>query len=154
MAEPIEFASSTPRYSLPLLFQGQVQKEFFVNEAHSRVDALLHTAIEGIADAPPSNPDDGECWLVSETPVGDWAGSANMLAAYSSGVWQLILPSDGMRVFDKSADQMRLYTGTWEKPNEPTLPQGGTVVDSEARQAITDLIETLREARILAPNTP
>ena len=153
MAEPIEFASSTPRYSLPLLFQGQVQKEFFVNEAHSRVDALLHTAIEGIADAPPSNPNDGECWLVSETPVGDWAGCANMLAAFSSGVWQLMPPSDGMRAFDKSADQMRLYTGTWEMPNEPPLPQGGTVVDIEARQAIADLFQTLRAARILSPNT-
>ena len=39
-------------------------------------------------------------------------------------------------------------------PNEPTLPQGGTVVDIEARQAIADLIQTLRAARILSPITP
>ena len=71
MSDPITFASASPRLGLPLLFAGQSQKEFFVNEAHALVDALLHAAVEGEADAPPSAAEEGECWLVGDAPSAD-----------------------------------------------------------------------------------
>ena len=53
MTDPVDFGSMTPRFELPLLFAAQAQKEFFVNEAHSLVDALLHPVVKGTTPTPP-----------------------------------------------------------------------------------------------------
>jgi hypothetical protein len=84
MPDPISFTSTSPRHELPFLFAGQSQKELTVNEAHARIDALLHPAIEGIADDPPGSPDEGECWLVDAVPTGDWADHEGELACYQA----------------------------------------------------------------------
>ncbi len=42
MSDPVQFEGATPRFALPLLFAGQAQKEFFVNEALLRADMVLH----------------------------------------------------------------------------------------------------------------
>ena len=93
MSDPITFASASPRLGLPLLFAGQSQKEIFVNEAHALVDALLHAAVEGESDAPPSAPEEGECWLVGDAPSGAWTDRAGTLASYQAGVAGRCQPS-------------------------------------------------------------
>ncbi len=151
MSDPVTFVSTSPRYELPLLFAGQTQKEFFVNEAHARLDALLHPAVEGQANDPPADPTEGECWLVASAPTGAWGGHAGALACWSANDWLFITPRSGMRLYDLSSGQMRLYRGgAWSFADAPTVPSGGTTVDAEARAAIAGLQAALAAVGILA----
>lgn len=148
MTDPIVYTNTTPRFGLPLLFAGQAQKEFFVNEAHALVDALLHAACEGETATPPATPAEGETWLVASGASGAWAGEDGKLAAFQSGTWLFASPNDGMRLFDRATGQVLLYRGGWQRPAAPAAPGGGGTVDAEARSAIADLIAALVEAGV------
>lgn len=131
---------------------GQAQKELFVNEIASRIDALLFLTIEGERDAPPSAPVEGQTWLVGKTPQGEWDSHAGQIAAFQSGNWLFVVPFSGMRLFNKSKGQdMRWHDG-WSIAARPTPPSGGALVDSEARIAIAGLIAALAAAGII-PNS-
>ncbi len=148
MSEPLSFDSATPRYALPLLFAGQSQKEFYVNEAHALADALLHCAVEGLADAPPPDPAEGACWLVGDTPTGAWTGQAGKLASRQPGGWLFVAPRDGMSLLDRVSGQTLRYRGGWIAPAAPAAPTGGTTIDAELRAAFGVLVEALAEAGI------
>lgn len=149
MTDPVVFQSASPRFGLPFLFAGQAQKEFFVNEAHALADALLHCAIEEIADSPPTQPADGECWLVGPSPAGEWTGRAGMLAARQAGNWVFIAPRPGMRVLNRATGQDMRFTGAWSAPGRPPEPVGGDTVDIQARAAISRLLNALSLAGVL-----
>ncbi|MGX7893999.1 DUF2793 domain-containing protein [Tsuneonella sp. HG222] len=136
--------------NVPLLFAGQAQKEFTVNEAHVLADALLHAACEGTATIPPAAPADGETWIVGEDAEGAWTGEEGKLAAWQAGTWLFLAPRDGMRLFDASSGQILLYRDGWQRPAAPDLPTGGTTVDAEVRAALSGLIAALLEAGIRA----
>ena len=150
MPDPIAFTSVSPRFRLPLLFAGQSQKEFFVNEAHALTDALLHPAIEGEADTPPSAPVEGECWLVGDAPTGAWENHAGKLASRQAGGWMFVPPRNGLRALDLATGQEIRYRDGWQRPVTPLDPTGGATVDAQARAAIVELIEILIGSGILA----
>lgn len=146
MVNPVSFTSTTPRYKLPNLFSGQAQKDVFINEAHAVSDALMHAAIEGESDTPPGSPLEGQCWLIGAAPTGEWAGYPGTLASWQSGQWLFVTPLPGMRLQDLSTGGSLYFDGSWQRPVAPVAPSGGNVVDTEARAAIVNLIETLRDA--------
>lgn len=148
MSDPISFESSTPRFGLPLLFAAQVQKEFYVNEAHSITDMLLHATIEGVADQVPVAIE-GECWIVGSTAGGVFSGRARNLASYQNGQWIFAQAQPGMKVFDRSVNQYRFFNNDWTIAGEVSPPQGGSVIDNQARAAIADLTTAMKVAGIL-----
>jgi len=150
MTDPISFTSATPRFALPFLFSGQSQKEFFVNEALARLDALMHPVIEDELDAPPASPPAGKSWLVGAAPAGEWAGHAGELACRQAGEWLFATPVQGMQVFDLAAGKLAVFDGTWKRAGQVSPPAGGGVVDAEARAAIAGLIAALVSVGILA----
>ncbi|MFA7597199.1 MAG: DUF2793 domain-containing protein, partial [Novosphingobium sp.] len=66
-----------------------------------------------------------------------------------AGVWLFVTPREGMRIFNRSADQEMRFAGAWLAPSAPASPSGGSVVDAEARAAIDALIAAMQAARIL-----
>jgi len=143
---------------------GQAEKEQFHNEALPRLDGLVHAAVEGApVSAPPADPAEGQCWIVSPGATGDWAGRDDQLAIYSGGGWRFVAPVPGMAVWDKAAGLARRWTGAaWNDgaiaasalviegrqvvgPRQPEVASssGGTTIDAEARAAIDVIIATL-----------
>lgn len=149
MPDPVSFTSTSPRFGLPLLFAAQTQKEFFVNQAHALTDLLLHPAVEGEADTPPAEPEDGETWLVGNGASEQWSGHSGCLASFQAGSWVFARPRDGLRMLDKATGQDIRYHSEWIRAEAPSAPTGGSNVDLEARASIVALIEALVSAGVL-----
>jgi len=149
MPDPVSFPSHTPRLALPLLFAGQAQKEVTVNEALTLADFLLHTAVEDVAGSPPATPAVGQAWLVAAASTGAWAGHEGDVACWSDGGWRFITPSNGMRIYSRSAGAFLLYGSSWQSFHKPADPVGGSVIDAEARAAISAMIALLASAGVM-----
>jgi hypothetical protein len=155
----------TPRLSLPFLSTGQAQKEFTHNEALQTLDVVCAAAVEEPPMIePPLSPSFGSCYLVASSPTGDWAGKEDNIAAFTSGGWRYVAPTDGMSVYVKSSGTWANYRlGTWEigllrgaglviageqvvstRAAAIASVVGGSTIDSEARIAIDQILAALR----------
>lgn len=145
MPETVPFPAVTQRFGLPLLFAGQSQKEFFVNQSLVLIDALLQPSVVESLDAPPAEVIEGAVYRVIGPATGLWSGREKQLAFRVAGQWQFIHPSTGMRIYDQAEDQWLLYRSDdeWFSAELPGEVQGGSVIDSEARELIAEMIEAL-----------
>lgn len=154
MTAPMAFPASTPNAGLPLLFAGQAQKEFFVNQALAILDALVPRAVFASQSAPPSDPAEGACFRVAGAGSGAWALKDDHLAIHVGGSWHFIAPVEGMMLFDRAAGSWMYFRSGWHNAPPPPQPAGGTVIDVEARSAIIQLAESLQAIGLVAPASP
>ena len=154
MPDPVSLPSNTPVIGLPLLFAGQAQKEFTLNEALSLVDALYPQSVLASQPAPPAEPAEGACYRVTAPATGAWADHADHVAVLVGGAWHFVAPVQGMAIFDRAADHLLVFRSGWKSAQAPGLPSGGGVIDAEARAAIVALVDALRAVGILATATP
>ncbi len=154
MPDPITLPSYTPAIGLPLLIAGQAQKEFFVNQALCLLDALQAGAVSASLATPPAAPAEGTCYRIIAPATLAWAGKEGSLALNIGGDWHFVVPREGMQVFDQSAGQQLVFRSGWEHAVAPASPVGGSVVDTEARAAITALIQSLLTIGIVSPISP
>ncbi|MEL7445931.1 MAG: DUF2793 domain-containing protein [Pseudomonadota bacterium] len=149
MSEAIDYPSVTPHFALPLLIAGQAQKEFFVNQSFALIDSLLSLTVLATRSTPPAEPSQGATYLVGSNASGGWVNLEDNIVVFVSGAWHSVQPVNGLAVFDSEAQQRRFYSDGWITANSPTEPVGGNVVDEEARFAITELTQALKNAGIL-----
>lgn len=150
MAQAISFPSTTANMALPLLFSGQAQKEFILNQSFAVLDALMAASVEAAHSAPPQAPEDGQCYLVAENATGAWAGHEDQIAARIGASWHFVTPIEGMEVFDRSSGQRAVFKSQWQFAAAPADPQGGATVDAEARAALTAIISALKSFGVFA----
>ena len=86
----------TSRWNLPLLMQGQAQKEISHNEALQAIDCVLQLAVvtRGLG-RPPVEAAAGTSFIVGPAPTGDWTGCIGMVATYDGHGWILTMPRNG-----------------------------------------------------------
>ncbi|MEM7667059.1 MAG: DUF2793 domain-containing protein [Pseudomonadota bacterium] len=149
MSQPTSFPSTTSNFDLPLLFAGQAQKEFFVNQSLSLIDAIIGRSVIASINVPPPSPTEGENYRITAPAEGDWASHEDDIAISIGGAWNFVRARDGMALFDRAAGQFILFRSGWHIASHPTEPQGGTTIDQESRIAIVELTEALRTIGIL-----
>lgn len=152
MSEPLNYSVVTPRIGFPMLFAGQSQKESTVNEALLLLDIVLGASVLGIQNNPPAAPAVGDVWIVGSLPSGEFSGHVDALAGWTEGGWRFIAPREGWRFHDLGTGQTLLFRNSWQSAVEPSAPTGGVVIDTEARAAISTIIDALRSAGIFSEN--
>ena len=144
MAEALNFPSTALNSGSPLLFSGQAQKEFVVNQAITTLDALLLGTVEASLQDPPGNAIDGQCFRITSGASGEWENREDNLALRIGGAWHFVQPSEGLEIFDVAAGQKVVFKTTWNSAATPTIPDNGTTIDAELRAAFSELINALR----------
>jgi hypothetical protein len=153
----------TPRLSLPYLHVAQAQKEVTHNEGLQRLDICAQCVVEDMLGAPPASPAEGQCWLVSLSPAGDWSGHAGAIAQRTQGGWRFVDPFDGFQIWQRAAGvSLRHIGGSWSadvsaaslriggdqvvgpRSAHISAPSGGAVIDIECRAQLIELISALQ----------
>lgn len=108
--------SATVHLALPYLAAAQAQKHVTHNEALSRLDALVQIAVIDVSVTdPPSEPGEGDRYIVPGAATGDWSGHETELAAYIDGAWAFFAPADGWIVFDIAGAALLVFeTDAWK----------------------------------------
>ncbi|NTZ90365.1 DUF2793 domain-containing protein [Agrobacterium tumefaciens] len=132
----------TARLQLPYILPSQAQKHVTHNEALQRLDAIVQLTIKDVIAAPPGEPVEGDCFLLSADATGDWAGKGGKLAFRQDGAWLLITPQPGWTAWFAAEGKYRLLRdGVWRDMPLPAMGRLerlgiGTEADATNRLAL------------------
>lgn len=132
----------TARLGLPVLVQGQGQKDVTHNEALLALDALVQPAVvDWLVPGPPVAAAPGECWIVPAGATGAWADHEAALAQWTVAGWRFLAPFEGMTAWLVAGGRLLRYvTGAWVLESAIAAPTGGAVADAEARAAVVNIL--------------
>lgn len=103
----------TPNLELPYIMAAQAQKHVTHNESIRALDAVVHLAVaDRNLDTPPPSPSDGDRYIVSATPTGDWAAQALNVAAFQDGVWMFYKPQIGWTAWVNDEAMLVVWNGS------------------------------------------
>lgn len=102
------------RLGLPYLAASQMQKHVTLNEALTRLDALVHAVVASrTTTAQPAAPPDGALWLLPSGATGPaWAGrAAGTLMRAENGGWTEVAAPDGLVILVRDAGELAVKDG-------------------------------------------
>nr|DAY31530.1 MAG TPA: Baseplate wedge protein [Caudoviricetes sp.] len=104
---------------------------------------LVQATAKAVLNTPPTSPIEGEMYIIGDAPTGTWEGKAKHLAGFFAGVWLIVAPRAGWRVWLEEGKAMRYQGDRWTdegaglddkaplaspaltgKPTTPTAVQG------------------------------
>lgn len=103
------------------------------NPNFAKLETLVQTAVQSVANDPPGSPTNGETYIVGTAPTGAWVGHAAALAVwYTIGTpaWLYLTAAAGYRVYNVATTTYWHYSGTaWveEHTGNLTGPVSSTV---------------------------
>ncbi|MDZ4062746.1 MAG: DUF2793 domain-containing protein, partial [Brevundimonas sp.] len=105
------------RLGLPYLAAGQMQKHVTLNEALTRLDALVQTVVVSrTTTAQPGAPADGALWILPSGATGaDWSTRPEgALMRAEGGGWRVVPAGDGLIALVADADEFVVrHGGSW-----------------------------------------
>ncbi|WP_019517622.1 DUF2793 domain-containing protein [Sphingomonas sp. Mn802worker] len=155
---------ATPRLGLPVLHFGQAAKEQTHNEALALLDIVVAGVVEDVGvNVPPADPAVGQCWIVGDEPVAEWAGNARAIAGWTDGGWRFVPATPGLSVWCTQRARRVAFAGEWEDgvvrarrvivdgipvigARQPAIvaPVAGATIDVEARVAVDAILNAMR----------
>jgi Protein of unknown function (DUF2793) len=132
--------SNSTNLGLPYLEAAQAQKHVTVNEALTRLDALVHLAvISRVVATPPVAPALGDRYLLPVSPAGVWATQGGKLAMWLDGAWNYAMPREGWQLWVSDENVALSYDGAaWVAGGVPTSLQNMQVVGINASADVTN----------------
>ena len=98
---------------LPLLLSSQTQKHITYNEAVVSIDNLMMlSVVSRNIGVPPSNPQEGDRYLISSGSSGEWAGKSGQIAAYNNLGWKCYPPKSGFLCYVTAENLYLVHNGT------------------------------------------
>lgn len=132
--------SRSPALDLPYLMPTQAQKHVTVNEALSRLDALVQMRLQGLDQiTPPALPSEGAHYAVGTGATGAFAGQDGNIARWADGAWTFSPPVEGQMVLDLSSGRLLVWiAGNWQPPalEQQTQLGVGTAPDATNRLSV------------------
>jgi len=104
----------TARLGLPYLAAGQMQKHVTLNEALTRLDALIQTAVVSrTVSSQPAAPPDGALYILPAEAIGAaWTGlPQGALVRAEAGGWSVVEAPDGLVVLVADAGELVVRDG-------------------------------------------
>ena len=124
---------NTPHFELPLISPSQAQKHVTVNDALSRVDALMQLRlISATTSTPPATSQEGDTYGVASGAVNEWAGQEGTLAIFANGGWAFVPATLGMRAFIADQNGWAGFDGTQWTIGLQTLTPNGAGMQARA----------------------
>jgi hypothetical protein len=135
------------------------------------IDLIIAGSVEGTPIAvPPASPALGRLYRVATGASGAFSGRDQQLAGWSEGGWRFIAPVEGMRLVERTSGLELAYRdGAWTSGSARASEvlvggakvvgarqaaiadaAGGTVVDSQARAAVAQVLAALRAHGLIA----
>lgn len=103
----------TPNLDLPYLLSNQAQKHVTLNDSLRALDAMLYLSLLGRdMNAPPSDPEEGDRYLIASLASGDWSGHGGDIAYFADGGWLFKTPEPGWIAYVEDEDTLILYDGS------------------------------------------
>jgi hypothetical protein len=119
-------SQTSTRFQLPYIMPGQAQKHVTHNEVIRALDALLHvSAVSREVESVPTDPMEGESYILSAAPQDAFEGHAKKLAHFIDGGWMFHSPVQGLIANIEDEAICVIWRGdSWEPL---TTGSGGTV---------------------------
>ena len=130
-------SESTSNLALPYILSAQAQKHVTHNEALRHLDALVHLSVVSKTQAtPPTDPPDGDRYIVASGATDAWTGQENAIAAFQDGAWAFHQPKPGWLAWIQDQARQEIFDGAaWIDP--------GKIVPSAAYTIIRTIEEQL-----------
>lgn len=104
----------TKGYQLPLLYTQQARKEYTINEALTKLDAVVNRAVYDIVQEIPEELDDN-LYILAAEPKQNFAANANNLVFAYNFCWEYLAPFSGQIFYIIKKGQFALFDGqNWQ----------------------------------------